>query len=252
MQRTLTVSLSLYFLLFMFASANGQKPAPSPANPAPPTGPPPCPTVSVQAQPNQVHDGQRVSFTANIQGGDQRVSPTIVWNTSGGAITQGANTRRIEVDTTGAGSTSDRQIRVDVWVGGYAPECTLQASGNVRIIPPAVKFGEFGEIDDETFKRNLDALSKYLDQSPDNLHLIAYSGRTSERGLIQKWVKRIRDALTTTEIAPTRIAAVDGGYREQPLFEFWIVPAGAEPPRPTPTLKRSDIVTPTTRPARKP
>ena len=259
MQRAVTGSLSLLFLLSVIRAASAQDAPPKPtASPrantpqqAQPQGPPPCPAIGVQGPTHQIRDGQRVVFSANIAGGDPKVSPTIVWNTSGGAIMQGHNTRRIEVDTTGAGATSEREVRADVWVGGYAPECTSQASGSVKIIPPASKFGEFGVVDDETLKRNLDALTKYLAQSPDNLLLIAYAGRNTERGFTQKWIKRIRDGIVT-EIPPGRVAIADGGYREEPVFEFWIVPAGAEMPRPTPTLKRSDIVTPTTRPARTP
>jgi len=199
-----------------------------------------------------VRDGQRVNFTTNIAGGDPKVVPTIVWSTSAGAITQGNNTRRIEVDTTGAGASPDREVRADVWVGGYAPECVLQAVGTVKIIAPAAKFGEFGMVDDQTLKSNLDALTTFLTQSPDNLYVIAYAGRNSERGFTYNWLKRMKDALVGAGITPRRISAVDGGFREEPLFDFWIVPIGAEPPRPAPTVNRNEIVYPKTAPVRKP
>lgn len=227
------------------------KPTPPPSAPAP--GPAPCPTLAVQVQPGQpVRDGQRVTFTANIAGGDPKVQPMIVWNTSAGAITQGHNTRRIEVDTTGAGATDYREVKADVWVGGYAPECLLQASGTAKIIGPAVKFGEFGLVDEQTLKNNLDAVASYLAQSPDNLYLIAYAGRNSERGFAYNWLKQMKDTLVAAGISARRIAGVDGGFREEPLFDFWIVPIGAEPPRPTPTVKRSEIVYPRTPPVKKP
>ena len=255
----MTRFLPVLFLLSLTGMANAQgvpaKPAPPP-NPVPtatpPAGPPPCPKVTVQGQPNQARHGERIFFSANIAGGDPKVTPTIVWSTSGGSIIQGHNSRRIEVDTTGSPPTADREIRGEVWVGGYQPECLLQASSTVKMIPPPAKFGEFGVVDDETFKRNMDALSKFLAQSPDNLHVIVYAGRNSERGFTQNWFKRIREALVAAEILPRRVSGVDGGYREEPLLEFWIVPVGVDPPRPQPTIKRSDIVTPTTRPGRRP
>ena len=261
MQRVL-ISLPVLFLVFFAGAASAQyvfrtptptpTPKPSPAA-APTPGPGACPQVSVQAQPGgTIRDGQRVVFNANIGGGDTRVVPMIVWSTTAGLVTQGHNTRRIEVDSTGAGGTPEREIRADVWVGGYAPECMLQASGSVKIIPPASKFGEFGEVDAQTLKTNLEALSTFLSQSPDNLFLIAYAGRNSERGFAYNWLKRIKDGLVEAGIASRRINALDGGFREQPLFDFWIVPAGAEPPRPAPTLKRSDIVFPKTTPSKKP
>ncbi len=34
-----------------------------------------------------------------------------------------------------------------------------------------------------------------------------------------------------------RIRTVDGGYRDEPTMELWIVPQGGQPPRPTPTYR---------------
>ena len=250
--------IAVLFLFSLIGTANALHVAPSPTptpkpSPAGPPGPAPCPTVGVQGQPGQrVREGQLITFTANIAGGDPKVMPTIVWSTTAGAITQGHSTRRIQVDTTGAGSTRDREVRAEVWVGGYAPECMLQAAGSVKIIPPALKYGEFGMVDDPTLKRNLEEVSTFLAQSPDNLYLIAYAGRSSERGFSYNWLGRMKEAIVTPGISPQRVSGIDGGLREEPLFEFWIVPVGADPPRPTPTLKRSDIVNPNPRPRRRP
>ena len=259
MQRAVFGFFAVFFALSLPGTARAQyalptptpTPKPSPPAAAPP-GPVPCPSVNVQVQGSpRVRDGQRVNFVANIAGGDPKVVPTIIWNTPGGAIIQGQNTRRIEVDTTGAGSTSYRDVRAEVWVGGYAPECLLQASATVKVIGPAVKFGEFGKVDEQTLKKNLDSVSAFLSQSSDNLYLIAYAGRNSERGFAQNWLQKMKDTLLTAGIGPRRLAAIDGGFREEPLFEFWIVPIGAVPPRPAPTIKRSEIVYPNTRPPRK-
>jgi hypothetical protein len=230
------------------------KPAATAAQPAQPAQVvQPCPTIGVQAQPGQpVREGQRVNFIANINGGDPKVVPTIVWNTTAGSITQGHNTRRIEVDTTGAGSTQDREIRAEVWVGGYSGECQAQAAGIVKVIGPAAKFGDFGVVSDDEFKTNIEALANFLAQSPDDLYVIAYAGRSSERGFTYNWLRKIRDGLTAAGVSPRRIGAVDGGFREQPLFDFWTVPRGAEPPRPEPTVKRNEIVYPKPVPRKRP
>lgn len=229
------------------------RPSPSPS-PSPTPGPAACPAVTVQVSPGgQVRDGQRIMFTANINGGDTKVVPTILWSTSAGVITQGNNTRRIEVDSTGAGSTPDREIRAEIWVGGYAPECVLQAAGTAKIIGPATKFGDFGVVDDATLKTNLEALAAFVAQSSDNVYLIAYAGRNSERGFTYNWLRRIKEGLVVAGVAPRRVLAMDGGFREEPLFDFWIVPVGAELPRPQPTVRRDEIVYPrTTAPPRKP
>lgn len=199
-----------------------------------------------------VKDGAQVLFALNIGGGDSRIQPTILWNLSAGSVKDGQNTRRLTVDSTGAGASFDREIKADVWVGGYAPECVLQASATVKVIPPAAKFGEFGEVADDVLKQNLKVLSDFLAQSPDNLYLIAYAGRKSERGFTVNWVRRMKTGLFSANIDPRRIMAMDGGFREEPMFEFWIVPKGSEPPRPAPTVDRSEIVYPPTAQPKKP
>jgi hypothetical protein len=237
------------------------RPSPTPTVSPSPTPEPralPCPNVSVQpSSPQPVREGQAISFSANIAGGDPRIQPMIVWSTSAGTVVSGQNSRKIEVDTAGAGTnTPDRQVVADVWVSGYAPECLLQAKAAIKIIPPAVKFGEFGEVDANGLSTNLNIVAKFLEQSPDSLFLIAYAGRNSERGFTVNWLKKIRDGLAAAGVAPRRINAVDGGFRETPLFDFWMVPQGAEPPRPAPTLNRNEIVypkpSPTPAPVRKP
>jgi len=244
------------FMIFSFAErAQSQDPKGSPAN-KPPTATPanPCPAINVQAQPaGLIRDGQRVFFSMNLTGGDPNVAPVIVWNTSAGVVVQGQNTHRIEVDTTGAGANPDREIKADLWVGGYAPECQQQATALVKIIPPAVKFGEFGMVDDPTFKRNIETLSNYLSQSTtDSVYVMAYAGRASDRNFLTTWIRKIRDALVAGGLTVNRLRATDGGYREEPVFEFWIIPSGAEPPTPTPTLKRSDVIKPVQKPTKKP
>ncbi len=250
MQRTFVVLFTI-LLAFSFAGmAPAQQvfksptPAPSPTpTPEPKAGP--CPTVSVQPQGGQmVRDGQLVVFAANIGGGDPKIQPTILWSTSAGVIKTGQYTRRLEVDSTGAGSTPDREVKAELWVGGYAPECLLQAAATIKIVAPATKYGDFGEVAPEAFTRNIKSLAEYLTQSPDNIWVIAYAGRTSERNFTFSWVKRIREELTMAGVAPKRINAMDGGFRETPLFDFWLVPNGSEPPRPMPTVRREEIVYP--------
>jgi len=211
----------------------------------------------VQAAPNQpVRDGKPVSFILNIQGGDQRSQPNIVWSTTAGAIAQGQYTRKIDVDTTGAGASYDRTIKADVWVGGYAPECVLQGSASVKVIPPASKFGEFGEVPQQQVTFNLKTLTQALAESQDNLFIIGYAGRKSERNFTLNWLRRLKDELVIDGVDARRVNAMDGGFREDPAFEFWIVPQGAELPRPTPTVRRDEIVypkiAPTTLPTKKP
>jgi hypothetical protein len=208
-----------------------------------------CPKVSVQVQSAKlVRDGQPVTFGANINGGDPRVMPTLLWSTSSGYIKDGQGTRKIEVDTTGAGNDPARELSASLWVGGYAPECVIQESASIKIIPPAVKFGEFGELPQKSITENLQVLARYVADSTDNIYLFAYAGRKSTRGYTMETIRRMKEDLVIAGLASRRVIAMDGGFREEPAFEFWIVPIGAEAPRPQPTLRRDEVEVPQARP----
>src|SRR5262249_16949948 len=147
-----------------------------------------CPNVVVQAQPNQpIRDGKPVSFILNIQGGDPRAQANIVWSTNSGAIAAGQYTRKIDVDSTGAGASYDRSIKGDVWMGGYGSEWVVQGSATVKIIPPATKFGEFGELPNDQISFNLKTLAAALAENPDNVFIIGYAGRKSDRSFTMNW-----------------------------------------------------------------
>lgn len=226
----------------------------------PPTPPPepakeqasPCPSIVLQSStPRRVREGQPVSFVAQIKGGEKDVVPSIVWQVSAGVIKDGQGTQRIEVDSTGAGIY--RAIVAEIWVGGYAPECNSQPEPfTVQIVPPASKADEFGELAADDEKKHIDAGVNYLLQSADKLFVIAYAGRSSERGYALTSLRRIRDQFIRSGVSANRLATIDGGFREHPAFEFWIVPDGAEAPRPTPTIDRKDIVYPKPTRVRKP
>ena len=231
-------------------------PTPRPQRSPTPTPEPravPCPKVTVQVQSaKQVRDGQPVTFGVNIAGGDTKVQPTLLWGTNGGFIKDGQGTRKIEVDTSGAGTLPDGELVADVWVGGYAPECVIQEKAKVKVIAPAAKFGEFGELPAKAVSENLAALASYISETKDNVYFFAYAGRKSERGYAGSWIRKMKDELVIAGVTPRRIIAMDGGFREEPAFEFWIVPIGAEPPRPSPTVRRDEIVFPSRTPVRRP
>lgn len=211
---------------------------------------PPCPKVSVKSPTQQfVREGSPVTFVAEIAGGDPNVTPTILWSVTAGMIRAGQGERRIEVDSTGAGVY--RQISANLWLGGYAPECTNTATANVRVAAAPVLLDQFGVLPPEQENERIAAAASVLSQSNDRLYIFAYAGRTSERGHVHTVLKRMLGEFGKLEMPPSRVRVYDGGFREQPAYEFWIVPEGSEAPRPTPTVDRREIVYPKTAPARR-
>ena len=225
-----------------------QKP---PANP--PATPPvsPCPKLEVHpAIQGAVKDGRPIKFTATLTGGDSKVTPIFIWTTTAGAITAGQGTANIDVDSTGAGA--DKAITASILIGGFPGECAADANTTVPVIPPAKKFDEYGVIKDQEETAKLESFTTSVTVG-DQAFIIAYAGRTSPRGQAGVELRRIKAYILKLGIQPDHIATIDGGYREEIAHELWLVPIGADAPRPSPTIAAKDIVFPKpTPPVKKP
>ncbi len=210
----------------------------------------PCPKVAVKTPtPQLIREGAPVTFVAEISGGDPNVVPTILWSVSAGMINAGQGERRIEVDSTGAGVY--RQITADLWVGGYAPECIGTAALAVKVAGTPTLLDQFGDLAPDQENERIAAAVSTLSQTNDRLFVFAYAGRTNVRGYANSVLKRMLAQFAKLEVPAGRVRVFDGGFREQPAYEFWIVPEGTESPRPTPTVDRREIVYPRTTPVRR-
>ena len=208
----------------------------------------PCPTVRVSCQ-DQASEGQTITFTANVTGGDTSVTPTYNWTVSAGTIASGQGTSSITVNTAGLGGQS---VTATVDVGGYDRSCSTSASCTTAVTKGAVarKIDEYGNIRFNDEKARLDNFAIELQNDPTSQgYLICYGGRRGRAGEAQRRCDRAKDYLVTTRgISADRIVTVDGGYRENLTVELWIVPQGATPPTASPTVDPSEIkATPTPR-----
>lgn len=120
----------------------------------------------------------------------------------------------------------------------------------------AAKFDEFGDTCCNDEKARLDNFAVQLQNEPTATgYIIFYGGRgygylcghdgrrLPRRGEAEARASRLKPYITSAwaNFDAARIVVVNGGYRERWTAELWIVPAGAEPPAPTPTLKPKDI-----------
>ncbi|HMQ02920.1 MAG TPA: hypothetical protein PKD26_03315 [Pyrinomonadaceae bacterium] len=209
----------------------------------------PCPKVTLKlGAPSQVREGTPVAFVADINGGDPDVLPNLIWSVSAGMIKEGQGERRIAVDSNGAGA--NRQITAELWIGGYAPECVSSYSAMIRVVPPAMLLDEFSELPTEKENERIATAAGYISQATDRFYIIAYAGRSSERGYAIKALRRQVEEFAKHEIAASRIRVIDGGFREEPAYEYWFVPDGAEPPRARPTVDPREVTPPRTTPTR--
>jgi hypothetical protein len=203
----------------------------------------PCPYPVNVTAPAQVGDGDIVTFTADV-GYQGQSGLNYTWTVSPPAarILSGVGTPTITVDSSGLGNRRVTAILVvDDGSGDRSCRQTAQASTGVGALPnitPPKRFDEFPSIAFDDDKARLDNLAIELQNNPGATgYVVAYAGRGSRAGEADRMGRRAVDYLTTARgISRDRLLFINGGYREANSFELWIVPQGAEPPRPTPTL----------------
>ena len=216
------------------------------------SNPLPCPSVRASS-PDSVKTGEEIIFTANVSGGDSHVTPTYNWTVSAGTISSGQGTSSIRVDTTGISST----ITATVDVGGYARNCSTSSSSTTSVLakPEARKIDEYGLLKAEDEQPRLDNFIIELANDPTaKAYVITYGGRNSPLNEAQKRMKVAKDYLLkkrelkpetfTRNLNPSDLVIIDGGYREEPATELWLVSRGAEPPMATPNVDVSEVKPP--------
>ncbi len=236
--------MSTTVLLLVFAVCSPAQVSPEKPQPNPPGAPPvsPCPKLEVHSTtPVPVKEGRPVKFTATLNGGDSKVIPIYIWTTTAGSLVSGQATGTIEVDSTGAGA--EKAITASILIGGFPGECIADASATIQVIPPARKIDEYGVVKEADENVRLDSFASGVGAN-ELAFVITYAGRTGPRGQSNIELKRIRAYLGKLGITPDRLGAIDGGYKEEISHELWIVPIGADTPRPSPTIAAKDIVFP--------
>ncbi|MEQ1923396.1 MAG: hypothetical protein ABL952_12890, partial [Pyrinomonadaceae bacterium] len=203
-----------------------------------------CPSIRLTAPSDDVVAGDAITFVVNISGA-RMVDPTYSWTISAGKITSGQGTPVIRVDSTGLDGQS---VTATVEAGGFARECPMSASSTafVRavIVVAAQKYDEFGRIGLEDELARLDNFAIGLQNDPGSTgYIIIYGGRKSKKTYAATTIKRMRTYLVRQRGMDTnRIVTLDGGLREYPSGELWLVPQGAPPPTASPTVEPKPIV----------
>jgi hypothetical protein len=202
----------------------------------PQAAPTSCPTVTVSCLDN-VSLARLINFTANISGGDPRVTPTFKWTVSGGTISSGQGTGSIKVKVEGAGYGV---FTATVDAGGYDRGCAMSNSCTIVIEPPMTprKVDEYGDIPVGDEKLRLDNIAVELqNESGSQIYLICYGGRRGGPRAAPRRCERAKNYLISSRgIAVGRVVIIDGGYREGLTVEAWLAPPGAAPPQPSPTV----------------
>jgi hypothetical protein len=109
-------------------------------------------------------------------------------------------------------------------------------SDAAQVAPHARDIDEYKTPDLSAHMDNLDNWAMELQNDPTSQgYVIAYARRSADA--LKAANNQIRYAIDVRGIDAERLVVKDGGYRASPAIELWIVPGGASPPTPRPTVK---------------
>ena len=217
--------------------------------PLPPLAKSPCPFPVNISAPKQVTDGEIITYTADVAyNGTAGLRYAWKVTPSSARIISGLGTPTLNVDSTGLGG---QRITATLTAddGSSDPACAQSAQA-VSIIAPiekkvivAQEFDECNSCSLNDQKARLDNLVVELQNDPSTrAYVIAYAGRMSPLGQVEKLISRARDYVVAHRgIDASRLTVVNGGFREEDSVELWIVPSGAAAPQPTPTVQMSEV-----------
>lgn len=198
-----------------------------------------CPKITVTSSTDRFVQGQPAMFAAFIEGGPGRVSPKVIWTLSAGTIISGDETKNITVDTTGI------QVPLTVkatFTSHAARGCIMSAEATLRPTRPARKADEYSALTSVAEVKRLRPYVAALNSEPwATAYIISYGGRTSDKSAAEKGLERVEAELVKQGIPAKMIATFDGGYKEKPTIELWIVPTGAPMPQASPTVDPSEV-----------
>ncbi len=203
-----------------------------------------CPRVTVMCPTEMSEQDNPLTFSAKVSGGDANAQFTFNWTLSAGTIISGQGTPMITVDTTGLGG---QLVRATVEVGGVAESCAKSESCEAKVSPAPIMcrrpFDEYGENRLIYEPARLDNFAIVLQAEPAAKGMIiVYAGKRARPNEALERAKRAQKYLTDKRgIDEARLTLVDGGYRGGVTTELWIVPYGALPPVPTPTVDPSEV-----------
>jgi hypothetical protein len=209
----------------------------------------PCPYPVNISAPATASEGSIVTFSSDVAyAGPSALTYTWTISPPSARIVSGAGTPTITVDSTGIGRQRLTAILV-VDDGSGDRACRQRAAASTIIsstpLPPVGphRFDEFPSIAFDDDKARLDNLAIELQNNPGSTgYIIVYGGRTSRADTADRLGARAGEYLVQTRgIDASRVVVVNGGYRDTSSFELWLVPQGAPPPTPSPTIRPGDV-----------
>lgn len=109
--------------------------------------------------------------------------------------------------------------------------------------PATPVFDSYGDVRFEQEQWLLDNFTIVLTSDRNKTgHIIAYAGKRARVGEARQRAKRAKNYIVKLRrFAANRLRAIDGGYREEPEVQLYVVPRGGCTPIPSPTVDPRDV-----------
>ncbi len=201
-----------------------------------------CPEINVAGDGFRHNRKVPLKFSVAINGAATNESFPLEWNISAGKIIGGQGTNQIQIDLS---ETDAKKITASVIVRGLPPECDSHAYNSTEIGLYPYKLDEFSHLPYSDIAARMDSYFYQIANEPDaTVYIIIYGGRQSNKKDAAAVLRSLRQIISFRKYDPSRIKIVDGGFREGMFVEVYLLTAGVEPPKPTPTLNSDFVVEP--------
>ena len=104
------------------------------------------------------------------------------------------------------------------------------------------RFDEYGDLDFNSEKKRLDTFAITLDRANLDGYIVVYAGKVACINEATFRANRAKSYLINERgISPTRISAIDGGFRDKFSVELYALPQNVDPPDSVPTIAPSEV-----------
>lgn len=191
-----------------------------------------CPGLGVYSSGFHFDLTKPVVFTASVP--DKPDGLSYRWHVTGGEIVSGNDTNVISVDVSRSALDS---VTASVKVEGLPLPCksTALAFAEIGLRPHLFDYVE--NSNSSYLSAVLDSLMISVNNNPTlKAYVIGYSPRTGRLSGINSGLIDIRRSFAFRRYSNDRVIFVDGGSRDLASVEIWLVPPGADPPKPRPSV----------------
>jgi hypothetical protein len=197
-----------------------------------------CTTLDIIAPEFVTEQDSVLTFKAKV-GDDDIDGLSYEWFVSAGKIVEGQGTPTIKVDAEDA-----NEVTATVQIGGFCENCNQTTSELTKINRKPQLIDEFGQETSGQIRYRLDILLQKLRDNPTAKgFIINYGSPTDQRFLKVRRAQIIEKFSYRPSELTSRIAVINGGYREEVATELWLSFDENQKPVPTPMIDKRFVET---------